>query len=217
MRPGHFVDTCLFGPCRKCDKKHNTLICDTLNKETGVSRAAALFTINERSDAPAVCAGNDNMHTHINTLQVNSHADTQYALLSREQPVLLSTAIVEVLSQSGVYYKARAVLDSGSERSFITQSFCDKLNTPLIQSTQQIRGIGSSIIQCSRSCFIELKSLNSNYATRIQCLVLPNITSKIPNFVINLNNFNIPSDITLADQKFFENQPIDLLIGADLF
>nr|XP_037875266.1 uncharacterized protein LOC119630330 [Bombyx mori] len=133
------------------------------------------------------------------------------------QPVLLSTAIVEIRSQSGVYHQARALLDSGSERSFITQTLCDKLNPPILQSTQKIHGVGNTITQCSQSCDIEIQSRTGSYTARIQCLILPQITSNLPMKTYNVNLFTIPDNIVLADPTFYDSQPIDLLIGADLF
>lgn len=103
--------------------------------------------------------------------------------------MLLSTAIVQILSQSGEYIHARALLDCGSERSFITQSLCDILNPKIIQSTITVHGVGNSITQCTQSCLIELKSRVSNYTTRIQCLVLPKITSNLPITSLCVGNF----------------------------
>lgn len=218
LRSGHTADTCVFGPCRKCDKKHNTLICDVNHKDSNNSRTVTLVATNEVSKPYIACTDRLGIQTSNCVFPINNiHAHSSVASASVEQPVLLSTALVEIGDDSGVYHKARAVLDSGSERSFITQSLCDKLNTHILQSTQLIRGVGSSITQCSQSCNIELKSLNGNFTRHIQCLVLPQITSKLPSFSLNRKDFNIPTNITLADPNFHDSQAIDMLIGADLF
>lgn len=210
MRPGHTVDTCVFGPCRKCDQKHNSLICDVI-KYYDHSFPEVTLPSCEQSAVPSNTKDNSNAHS----FQAQS-ADT-IDNMHPAQPVLLSTAIVEIRSQSGVYHQARALLDSGSERSFITQTVCDKLNPPILQSTQEIHGVGNTITQCSQSCDIEIKSRTGSYAARIQCLILPHITSNLPMKTYNVNLFTIPDNIVLADPTFYDSQQIDLLIGADLF
>lgn len=218
MRSGHSVGTCVFGPCRKCDKKHNSLICEVISN-TLDSNSMVTLTTTEQPTVTSTGLANGNMPTHSHSLQVHNVHSNNYNKdnsMPSVQHVLLSTAIVDICGQSGVYHKARVILDSGSERSFITQSFCEKLNTQIIQSTQQIHGVGNSITQCSQSCNIELKSRNSSFNARVQCLILPQISSKLPTTTLS-SYFNIPDNITLADPRFYDSQQIDLLIGADLF
>lgn len=198
MRSGHTVGNCVFGPCRKCDQKHNSLICDAINLKNNVLTSATCErgSSTNTSQVPA-----DNAHTHSNPRQLhNMHAlSNVYSndLHISDQLVMLPTAVVEVYSGSGEYCSARAVLDSGSERSFITESFCNKLNIRIIQSTQHnIHGVGNAITHCSQSCKIKLKSRNENFTTQIQCLILPQITSKLPTSTCNINNFTIPHNIS---------------------
>lgn len=217
MRPGHAVETCVFGPCRKCEQKHNSLICEAVNSDKNNS-SVVTFTTSEQTAVPSSSINNTNSHTHtfqVHNVYANNHNANKN--MASTQHVLLSTAIVEIRSQSGVYHKARVILDIGSERSFITQSFCDKLNTQIIQSTQKIHGVGDSITQCSQSCKIELRSRNGSFTACVQCLILKQITSKLPTITLSEVCFSIPDNITLADPNFYDSQPIDLLLGADLF
>lgn len=202
MRAGHNVDNCVFGPCRKCDKKHNSLLCETISLNE-CKPSAVTLTSYEMSNGTATQLSK--IHPH-STAQMN-----------QLKSILLPTAIVKIRGQSGGCTHARAVLDSASERSFITQSLRDKIKPKIIQSTFKIHGVGNSATQCIESCFVELKSRISSYKVNVQCLILPQITSNLPISSISIDNFNIPENIVLADPSFYDSQPIDMLIGADLF
>jgi hypothetical protein len=132
------------------------------------------------------------------------------------QPVLLSTAIIEVADKHRNFHKARALLDNGSQRCFITKAFCKRLDIAVIQSTHEIRGVGNSVTQSTQVCDIEIKSRINAYSTRITCFVLPQITS-LPVVSIQSAQLTIPDNIQLANPQFLESQDIDILIGADRF
>lgn len=212
LRPGHNVNVCRFGPCKQCNQRHNSL----LHRDVQV----------DRSLLPRDCDNNKQviaMHSSLSKTArspcrsySNTHTDV-CSHYSGVQPILLSTAIVEVSDIQNNYHKARALLDSGSERCFITSSLCKLLQLPMIQSTQEIRGVGNSITQSSQICEIEIKSSTSSYITRMQCFVLSNISSTTPGIPIQHSIIRIPDHIQLADPSFYEPQSIDILIGADKF
>lgn len=216
LRVGHTVNNCRFGPCRKCERKHNSLI----HQDNAVSYDVAPRTAGQNSQpvltmqplptAPSVSTNSDKpkVDTHTNILCAN------YPCV---QPVLLSTALVEVKDRYNNYQTARALLDSGSERCIITQSLCEKLSAQMIQSTHEVRGVGNSISQSTKICDIEVKSRTNPFIMRIQCIVLPHITSTLPAIPEQYAKFGIPDNLQLADPCFHESQNIDILIGADKF
>lgn len=226
----HEAKDCWFGPCRWCLKKHNSLIHpDTASAGNKVNnRAVTLLSVdkdqNTHTPAASVSCGShpdSNSHDSLGELQsytiTHTKKDVQCAHSSSVRPVLLSTAIVEVPSRTGMYHKARAILDSGSERSFITQSLCDKINANTLQSTHSIHGVGGLVTKSSQSCDIEIKSCTSTFSTRTKCMVLPNITNALPSITMQRSDFIIPNNVQLADPTFHESLPIDLLLGVDVF
>lgn len=211
LHPGHTVNDCRYGPCRKCDKKHNSLVHREITGSGSEMRSVSQRPTNEAADRqraqPAQVSNNTLAAACTHTLHTHTNA----------QPVLLSTALIEIADGVGNYYNARAILDNGSERSFISQRLCDKLNLQLIQSTAQINGVGNVITKSTQNCDVEVKAMCGTFSMRISCLVLPHITSNLPTFNINTHKLHIPTHITLADPTFFESQPVDMLIGADHF
>ncbi|CAH2227057.1 jg22783 [Pararge aegeria aegeria] len=209
---GHSVSDCRFGPCRKCDKRHNSLICDKL--DSGIGSQAGCD-----DKKPSVMVASLTAYTKSNLCdrQSSMHSKILCAQYPCVQRVLLSTALVEVRDKYNHYQLARTLLDSGSERCLIKQSLCDVLNIPVIQSAQEIRGVGNTVTQATLTCDIEIKSRTSSYTTRLQCIVLSNITSTVPAIPKQDAHFKIPSNLQLADPDFYESQSIDILIGADKF
>ncbi|XP_023953674.2 uncharacterized protein LOC112057425 [Bicyclus anynana] len=217
LRPGgHTASECRAGACRKCDEKHNSLLCTKPKESNG---NVLLQTMPNNSQNPLVMVSSLASATTSQSFssQEPAHTDILCAQYPCVQRVLLSTALVEVRDKFNNYKLARTLLDSGSERCLIKQSFCDILNLPVIQSTQEIRGVGNSVTQATLTCEIEIKSRISSYTTHLQCIVLPNITSTLPAIPKQQALFRIPSNLQLADPDFYESQSIDILIGADKF
>lgn len=220
LRKGHTTSDCYFGPCRQCHKKHNSLL-HMDNSEEGALQSSSSAASQVSQATPVVVPPTDSSTILHSTSQSSSGtqnndsaslASTQYL-----EPVLLSTAIVEVSDSNNKYHRARALLDNGSQHCIITQSLCRKIGAKSIQSTYQITGVGQSITQSTHSCQIKLRSLNTDFSTDIKCLVLPNITSNIPSMGIDRNSIQIPENIKLADPSFGIPSQIDILIGSNLF
>ncbi|XP_045541793.1 uncharacterized protein LOC106716081 isoform X1 [Papilio machaon] len=219
LRAGHTLANCRFGPCKKCNKKHNTLIHNDYSN-TATSHFSQLHSTKMATcSAPAPVSagdgyvGNESSHSiQVNEAHINSNLQCARSI----KPVLLSTALIEVADVHDNYITARALLDNGSQRCFITKSLCDSLNVPVVQSTMEIRGVGNSVTQTTEVCEIDIKSrADPSFATRLNCFVLRNITSSLP-AVSNLCA-QLPKEIQLADPHLYESRDVDILIGADKF
>ncbi|XP_059054112.1 uncharacterized protein LOC131848314 [Achroia grisella] len=133
------------------------------------------------------------------------------------QQVLLCTALVDIVDNKNRCFTIRALLDNGSQHSFISSELFKRLNIKSIQSTIRISGVGQSLTQSNERCEINIRSKTCDYSTRVQCMVLPCITSIIPSKPVDYKLLRIPDNIHLADPSFNEPSVIDLLIGADVF
>ncbi|XP_061721102.1 uncharacterized protein LOC133527922 [Cydia pomonella] len=205
LRAGHTVDNCFFGPCRICQKKHNSLIHSLSSDSDGASASAG--NVNNKPPTSAVPATS----TH-HTLTLNSHT-----LSPPLKPVLLCTAIAVVADSNNKLHRARVFLDNGSEHSYVAQSFIDKLKTPLVQSTYNISGLSKLITQTTHSCQLNLQSITGDYHARINCMVLPVLTEPLPTAAISAHSICIPDNIQLADPNYFKSSDIDILLGGDYF
>lgn len=62
---------------------------------------------------------------------------------------------------------------------------------------------------------IIIQSIHDDFSKELSCLVMPTIANLIPPEVVPRESIKIPSNIKLADPKFYLPCAIDLLIGAE--
>ncbi|KAB0805076.1 hypothetical protein PPYR_02046 [Photinus pyralis] len=154
--------------------------------------------------------------THPSKSSNNETAITMHSIKTNYL-VLLSTALVFVPDKHGYLHKFRALLDNGSQSNFVTKKVCDQLGLEKQKVNFAISGVGQSLQSISNQVTISITSINKQYHTQVKCLVINKITEKLPKQSFNKRHLNIPSDVTLADEKFNETGPIDILLGAAIF
>lgn len=64
---------------------------------------------------------------------------------------------------------------------------------------------------------VQLTSRVSIFKTRLNCLVVHQITQAIHAYRVNVCELRVLTVIQLADPKFYESSLIDLLLGAEIF
>ncbi|KAF2890887.1 hypothetical protein ILUMI_15286, partial [Ignelater luminosus] len=134
-----------------------------------------------------------------------------------ETHVLLSTAYVQILDKHHSPHTIRALLDSGSQSSYITQDLCQKLQLTTSKEIIAALGLNNTISNIDSKCEVSIQSLHNNFSASVPCFVVPQITGNLPNIVLNISELNIPKNIKLTDPSFFKPQKIDMLIGAQIF
>ena len=122
LRPGHFVNQCSSTQkCKKCQKPHHSwLHINTQDKEAKVPD-----TESQCKDDPGV---------------VTTHTSQS----SSSHQVLLMTCQVRVTSPDGHATKTRALLDSASSASFITERLAQHLHLPRRHHDMKISSIGGA-------------------------------------------------------------------------
>lgn len=187
----HLIKDCTASKCKICQCKHNTLL---------------HF---ERSNAEKAEKGK----------QPEPQPQTPSTTLAAStcNQVLLSTAIVTVRDTHGNPHPCRILLDSGSQSNFITAKMADQLQLKTSTSNIPIVGIGQYQSNITKSVECTIHSRHNSYKATIKCLILPSITHKLPTLPIDIRDWKIPNNITLADPSFFEPSTIDMLVGAEYF
>jgi hypothetical protein len=192
LRTGHNGSQCtLKGSCRSCRKKHNSLLhCDKVTSNNIVT-SDIVDKINTSSNLSTGMAGQ----------------------------VLLCTAQVEVCCpNSNSTCFARALLDTGSQSSFVTQNLRKKLGLPSNKiNSFKISGINNKETEITERVQIRVKSRVSSFSLSADCLVIPIITGNLPNVEIDIERLDLPRDVELADPQFYKPSQIDILLGADKF
>ncbi|CAG9125559.1 unnamed protein product [Plutella xylostella] len=208
----HYANHCKKPGCKLCKRKHNTLVHVSAPK---VSNAVATDNICQRTEKRSVFEPSTTVAAtapaSINNVALSANIGHQ------QQDVLLSTALVILLDCNNVEHVARAVLDSGSTSSFMTEELHMRLNLDVAQIDRSIMGINNVTSHVGKRCRVHLKSLDKSYSTDLHCFVLPSITSNVPGRELDLSTLQLPSHICLADPTFYKPAEVDILIGADLF
>lgn len=200
LRTGHSSVKCRSSTCRKCSRRHNSLLHFEIEKTSTLQ----IEQVQPTNDTDNMVSQYDNSVTTHCTQDNQTH-------------VFLSTAQVYVSDKERRLHACRVLLDSGSQSNFITQNLCDTLQTGCKTISLPVVGINRSSTTITKSTKVTIKSIFNNYEDTIQCLVVPTITGKLPQVKVNIDSLSIPVDINLADDHFNIPGVVDILIGADTF
>ncbi|XP_052739788.1 uncharacterized protein LOC128198408 [Bicyclus anynana] len=193
----HKADSCRFKQkCRHCGRfgAHNRALCPT--KFKGQSKTH---------------------HTD------NLHINTEIADLSVNTTTVLQTCLVKVSSNTdSTQLPGRILLDCGSQRSYIIESFVNSLKLPIIETTN----LSIFTFGAKSPHHIESPIVNFNITTRtgikrlIYANVVPHITRdiKTPKFdkSVDVRNDIRLKNLTLADDGS-RGDEIDILLGNDYY
>lgn len=111
----------------------------------------------------------------------------------------------------------RALLDSGSQSSFLSEDTCKQLWLCTKPANLLVTGLNNTASNIKAKCNVTISSQYNAYTTELTCFVIPTVSSDLPSATIEIKTLSIPRNIKLADPAFFKPQKIDMLIGVDLF
>lgn len=114
---------------------------------------------------------------------------------------------------------ARALLDSGSQTNFVTKDLAQRLQTRkgLFFICINLLGIGAANSQFKNKIRRLVKSRITDSEFSIDFWVLKSISGYHPDQSVNVGDWKIPKNLTLADPYFYKPQRINMLIGAESF
>ncbi|XP_062556585.1 uncharacterized protein LOC134221410 [Armigeres subalbatus] len=233
LYPGHFARTCEKGTCRQCRQKHHTLLHIEQSTSSDPPTQSRPPTVNQQHRQPQQRSTPPNQQTRTantaNTHDSHTQPATEHATTSQThvalpitptQNIVLSTALVSIRDRYGRSVLARALLDSCSQHCLMTSSFASKLKLDEMPVYLAIQGIGSTQIASTRlvTAVVSPRSVNiSSFAEEMQFHVLPKLTVSLPTASFSVTTWNLPDSALLADPRFYETGPIDLIIGAEYY
>lgn len=202
LRSGHHQSRCLlFARCKFCKKKHNSLLHQLSDNEESIEHSADYQKRDEQSGEEP--------------LPSNSQISLSAVVPGQ---VLLCTAEVELIDpKNNKSYLAKALLDSGSQSSFLSEKMLKKMNLYTSKTNVPIYGINNSITNTLKVCDLRVKSRLNNFCLDVSCLVIAQITNILPSSEVDVSQITLPSNVQLADSSFFRPSEVHILLGADVF
>ncbi|KAG5866393.1 hypothetical protein JTB14_013265 [Gonioctena quinquepunctata] len=158
------------------------------------------------------------VNTNTSTSETTNNNFHATAMKNRNNTVLLSTVVVNVLNGSGQGQKARFLLDSGSQVHLITHKCSKKLGLKISRCFSSVQGIGSNSNSVKGiTDLIVASRYDSSKKYFMQAFLVDKISDKLPRLKIDRSFLSSFGNVQLADDKFDEPTEIDGIIGAELF
>ncbi len=210
LKPGHYVKRCTSSQrCRRCQKPHHTLLHVEVQPET--REPPPTPPTSAPPSAPSPSPPNlTNLPSHV--AQGNSKT---------RQPLLMTCRIL-VSSPDGFTTQARAMLDSASSSSFVSERLAQHLRLPRSGRLVQITGIGgvshNSVNQSVSHFRISPVWRGDGGSMEVEAIVLPKVTLNVPVHPVSYDSeWHHLSGIQLADPDFGTPGRVDVLLGVDVF
>ena len=183
------------GTCKKCHKKHNTLLHQEKSNQGQVQQPQAVAS------------------TSSSTTQNSSNVISSNCVTSCH--VLLQTALVNVTSASGKVEPVRVFIDNGSNSELITESCASRLGLKPFGPSVPLTGIGGvKAGSTSGKVHLTLKSRTCEYNLPIKAEVVQKVTGGFLPTRYEQSNFPHVDNLHLADPGFYKPQPVDLILGS---
>ncbi|XP_058456613.1 uncharacterized protein LOC131434010 [Malaya genurostris] len=213
---GHRTADCSsMSTCRKCNKKHHTLLHPEETKtETAVNPSLAPQKKSEggsRTEPATDGAPTVELVTKQQNVVLCASSNQS------ERQTLLTTAVVLVYGNDGILHSCRTLIDSCSQNNFVTERFAAQLALQNHYANYQVSGLNGGTTKIRKVVRTRIKSRVTNYSTELELLITPKITSDMPETSIDVTNWNLPTHIAFADPNFNKRGRIDMLLGAEIF
>ncbi|XP_043474987.1 uncharacterized protein LOC122506733, partial [Leptopilina heterotoma] len=137
----------------------------------------------------------------------------------RGKTVLLATAKICVVGKNGERIEIRALLDQGSEVTFITERVVQMLRVKKEPAMIRVTGIDNAFLGTAKSLVNVIITPTQNFEKKIpiSALVLPKLNNHIVSKADYLSDWEHLRDLDLADPTPFDNKEFDMIIGADYY
>ncbi|XP_033225903.1 uncharacterized protein LOC117178585 [Belonocnema kinseyi] len=206
LRGKHHPKDCLSSGCRKCGKRHNSLLhfekkfpdSNSQNSQSGSSNQSK----------------NDDKSNQSSKALHNSIASYQLFIPSE---VVLATAIVDVIDDRGNMHACRVMLDSGSQPHVITEKFANKIGLKKMVVDIPLGAVNELATTIKYTTSATIKSRYNERKHHLSLFVVKSIGSTMPSELIDRKSIPIPKGVFLADPEFHQPSEVNIILGAQYF
>lgn len=199
--------------CRICHRRHHSL----LHPKDVSSSTADSNKVN-----PAI-EGISGQTTHVAIENVQVETSQIVSCFSKgivKEEILLATALVKAESKRGDYQVIRALLDQGSQASFVTEDIVQALGIKKIPIKGVISGIAGDQTSVISKYMVQLRVqslIDPTCNIVVKAYVLSKITTFLPGKKVVVPEWMELKQLTLADPTYNSPNKIDALLGAEVY
>ncbi|XP_032690711.1 uncharacterized protein LOC116853661 [Odontomachus brunneus] len=225
--------------CALCSKGHFLLFCNAYLKRQPLERRRVVesaglchnclgrHTVSECRSSRTCSSCNLRHNSTLHEAFVEGAPGTTVAAVSahvvrrlRPAPgrVLLATARVLIKDGQGVSHPARALVDPALETSLVAESLVQRLRLARVRVSVSIGGVGGKHADPARGLVrLDVVSRCRDAQLKVEALILPRITNYGCRAEIAGATWPHLQGLMLADPDSGAGDPIELLLGADVF
>ncbi|XP_055910832.1 uncharacterized protein LOC129945200 [Eupeodes corollae] len=206
LRPGHGVYKCHSNfRCRECRSRHHSLVHPSSSSQNSSSSSSQPQIASHKSTPEQ--ASSSSVAPIINNHSLD-------VAISRQ--TILPTILALVEDFKGNLQNCRILVDSGSQVSFVGESFVQRLGIPRKHARIPISGVSSSDAGYTKGVVsLTLISRFDKTSLVIDAYVMPKVTSNLPSRSFDPSRLLHIRGLELADPSFNSSGSIDILLGAD--
>ncbi|XP_065368778.1 uncharacterized protein LOC135961211 [Calliphora vicina] len=212
----HHVSNCKSNNnCLICDNRHHTMLHQEPIENSNVEWPT---TSSGQSSAEVLRPTNSSPTYQRPSTSTNVTQTRQVFHTRQNQSVILGTASVNII-HNGNRYQVRALIDSASECSFVSNRLRKRFKLPTHSANAKVSGVNNAVSVVSRkACSLKIGSdLDSSVVLNTTAFVLADISENLPSISVNADIKGLLPNLHLADSNPFHSRPVDILIGADLY
>ncbi|GFS97762.1 DUF1758 domain-containing protein [Trichonephila clavipes] len=149
---------------------------------------------------------------------VNTTLNSSTSVNNAKCVSFLRTAKVLLYNNEGGSFLFRALLDSGSESSFISENAINILGLKRCNNRLSLSGISGIQAGTTRgSVSLKIGSIFCKDQLTIKAYILNKVTSQIPVERVNIKELDYLEGIPLEDEDFSKPSECDVILGSDCF
>lgn len=202
--------------CYTCHGKHHTMLHKSREGSEQLATPKEPKSTQNQTQFPSSSVNSSStVPNKVDTLLITNQPSEPSSMCN----IILATATVLVHAENGRTVKARALIDPASTWTLVSESIADRLNARKIKMSTDVSGVGG----CSAGRITHAAALAISPRTstqpflHTQAIVMKKLTRYIPTANSSLTQWPHLKGLPLADENPLSDEPINLIIGADLY
>ncbi|XP_055844957.1 uncharacterized protein LOC129911250 [Episyrphus balteatus] len=206
LKAGHSSQKCFSTfRCRVCRSRHHSLVHP--DDAANTNQVSLTGSSNQTQSSSSTSAQSNTTESLVSNHSLD---------VSRPKKTLLPTILARIQDNQGNLIDCRVLLDSGSQSTFIVESFAQRLGYHRKHSRIPILGLSSTEVGYTKGLIsLNLRSRVNSSHLFVDAFILDKLTSNLPTKLIDVSSWSHIQNLDLADPTFNVAAPIDVLLGGD--